>query len=241
MTNLDSVLKSRDIADKVPYSQGYGLPSGHVQLWELDGKKGRALKNWCLRTMVLEKTLESRLDSKEIKAVDLKGNQPWILIERTDVKAETPLFWSSDANIWSSDVNNWVTGKVPDVGKDWGLEKRVSEDEMAGWHHRCRGHELGQTSEMVRDREAWCAAIHGVAKSRTWLVNSTTTAYQRNNFSDSRLLHLPICRRALNSLSWDIWCCFINSNLLTPWSFLQTLLYILALSLPLRSSPSELS
>ena len=73
-----------------------------------------------------------------IKPVSLKGNQPWILIGRTDAKAETPVFWSSDAN-------NWLFGKVPDAGKDWGQEKRVSEYEMAGWHHQCNRHELGQT------------------------------------------------------------------------------------------------
>ena len=97
-------------------------------------------KNWCLRTVVLEKTPESPLNSKEIKPVNLKGNQPWIHIGKTDAKAETPVFWSSDAN-------NWLIEKVPDAGKDWGQkEKRVSEDEMAGWHHWCNGHELGQTS-----------------------------------------------------------------------------------------------
>ena len=138
MTNLDSVLKSRDITLPANvYSQGYGLPSGHVWLWELDCKEGRASKNWCLRTVVLEKTLESPLDSKEIKPVNLKGNQPWILFGRTDAEAEAPVFWSPDAN-------SWFIGKVPDAGKDWGQkEKRASEDEMAGWLHQCNGHELG--------------------------------------------------------------------------------------------------
>ena len=121
------------------HSQGCGLPSGHVHLWQLDHKEGRALKNWCLWTVVLEKTPQSPLDSKEIKLVNLKGNQSWTLIGRTDAQAETPVFWSSDAN-------SWLTGKVPDAGKDWGQKgKRVSEDEMAGRHHRCNGHELGQT------------------------------------------------------------------------------------------------
>ena len=93
-----------------------------------------------LWTVVLEKTPESPLDSKEIKSVNLKGNQPWIHIGKTDAEAETPVFWSSDAN-------NWLIEKVPDAGKDWGQkEKRASEDEMAGWYHQCNGHELGQTS-----------------------------------------------------------------------------------------------
>ena len=88
--------------------------------------------------MVLEKTPQSPLDSKEIKPVNLKGNQPWILIGRTDAEAEAPVFWSSD-------VNRWLIEKVPDDGKDWGQkEKRASEDEMAGWNHQCNGYELGQ-------------------------------------------------------------------------------------------------
>ena len=91
-----------------------------------------------LWTVVLEKTPESPLDSKEIKPVNLKGNQPWILFGRTDAEGEPPVFWWSDGN-------SWLIGKVPDTGKDWGQkEKRVSEDEMAGWHHWCNGHELGQ-------------------------------------------------------------------------------------------------
>ena len=104
-------------ANNGPYSQSYGLPRGHTWLWQLDHKESKVLKNWCLQTVVLEKTPESTLDSKEIKSVNLKGNQPWILIGRTNAEAETSVFWSSDAN-------SWLTGKV----------------------HRCNGHELGQTS-----------------------------------------------------------------------------------------------
>ena len=117
-----------------------GLPSGHMQLWKLDYKEGRAPKNWCLPTVVLEKIPEDLLESKEIKPVNLKGYQPWILIGRTDAEAKAPVFWSSD-------VNSQLIGKVvPDAGKDWGQkEKKVSKDEMAGWHHRCNGLELGQT------------------------------------------------------------------------------------------------
>ena len=124
-------------ADKHPYSQGYGLPSCHIQFWKLDCKEGRAPKDWCLWTVVLEKTPESPLDSKEIKLVNLKGNQPWILIGR-----DWCWGWS-----WSSSilVTCRLTGEVPDAGKDWGQEKRASEDEMAGWHNWCNGRELGQT------------------------------------------------------------------------------------------------
>ena len=123
--------------DISPYSQGYGLPSGHIQLGELDCKEGRAPKNVCLKTMVLEKTPESLFNSKEIKPVNLKRNQPWILIWSLDAEAEAPEFWSHDANCR-------FIGKVPDAGKDW-KQKRASEDKMAGWHHWCNGHELGQT------------------------------------------------------------------------------------------------
>ena len=113
-------------ADESLYSQGYGLPTGHLWLWELNCKEGRTPKNWCLWTVVLEKTPESPLDSKEIKPVSLKGDQPWILVGKTDAEAKIPIFWSFD-------VNRWLSGKVPDAGKDWGQkEKRVLEDEMAG-------------------------------------------------------------------------------------------------------------
>ena len=126
-------------ADKGLYSQGCGLSSGHVQLWELDCKEGKTPKNWCLWTVVLEKTPKSALDSEEIKPVNLKGNQPWIFTGRTDPEAQAPVFWSSDEN-------RWLIGKVPDAGQDWGQkEKRVSEDETAGRHHQCNEHELGQT------------------------------------------------------------------------------------------------
>ena len=118
------------------------------------------LQSQCLWTMVLEKTPESSLDSKELKLVNLKGNQAWILIGRTDAEVEAPVFWSSD-------VNRWLIGKVPDAGKDWRQEKRASEDEMAGKHHWCNEHELGQTPDTVKDREAWRAAVHGVTESDT--------------------------------------------------------------------------
>ena len=108
-------------------------------IWELNNEEGRMWKNWCLRTMVPEKTPESSLESKEIKPVNLKEDKPWIFTRRTDAEAEVPVFWPSDAN-------RWLIGKVPDAGKDWGQkEKRASEDEMAGGHHWCNEHELGQT------------------------------------------------------------------------------------------------
>ena len=136
-------------------------------MWELDNKKGWALKNWCLWAMMLEKTLESPLESKEIKPVNPKGNQPWILIGRTDTEA--PI-------LRPSDMKSWLTGKDPDAGKDWRQEdKGTTEDEMVGWHHRFNGHGFEQTPEDGEGQEAWCAAVHGVAKSWTYLSNWTTT------------------------------------------------------------------
>ena len=119
--------------------------------------KGRTPKSWCLHTVVLEKTPESPLDSKEIKPVNLKGNQPCIFTGRTD--AEAPVFWSHDAN-------SWHTGKVPDAGKDWRQkEKRTSEHEMSGWHHWRNEHELQQTLGDGEGQGGRHAAVHGFAKS----------------------------------------------------------------------------
>ena len=122
-------------ANKGPSSQGYGFSSSHVWMWELDW----ALKNWCFWTVVLEKTLESSLDCKEIKPVHPRGNQSWIFIGRTDAEAETPI-------LWSPDVKSWLIWKDPDAGKDWrGEEKGTTEPEMVGWHHWLNGREFEQT------------------------------------------------------------------------------------------------
>ena len=117
MTNVDSILKSRDVTlPQGPYSQSYGFSSSHVWMWELNHKEGWALKNWCFWTVVLEKTLESPLDCKEIQLDWSRG--------RTDVEAETPIHWPLD-------VKNWITRKDPDAGKDWRQEEKgMTEDEM---------------------------------------------------------------------------------------------------------------
>ena len=110
--------------------------SSHAWMCELDHKESWALKNWCFWTVVLEKTLESPLDCKEISPVNPKENQSWIFTGRTDAEAETPILWPPDAK-------NWLTGKDPDAGKDWEV-KGTTEDEMVGWHHWLRGHEFEQ-------------------------------------------------------------------------------------------------
>ena len=139
MINLDSILKSRDITlpTKVHLvSQSYGFSSNHVWMWKLDYKESWEPENWCFWTVVLEKTLESPLDCKEIQPIHPKGNQSWMLIGRTDAEAETPIVWPPDAK-------NWLIGKDPDAGKDWRWEEKgMAEVEMVGWHHWCNGHEF---------------------------------------------------------------------------------------------------
>ena len=142
--------------------------AGHLTSHYGANKKGRARKNWCFQTVVLEKAPVSPLGCKESKPVNLKRNQPWIVFGRTDAEAETPYF-----GLWCQQLTH---RKNPDAGKDWRQkEKGATEDEMVGWHHWLNGHELGKLWEMVRDRETWCAVVHGVAKGWTqlgWLNNS---------------------------------------------------------------------
>ena len=122
-------------AKKGPSSQGYGFSSGHVWMWELDCEEGRALKNWCFWTVVLEKILESPLDCKEVQPVHPKGDQSWVFIGRTDAEAETPVLCPPDAK-------SWLIWKDSDAEKDWGQEEKgTTEDEMAGWHHWLDGRE----------------------------------------------------------------------------------------------------
>ena len=156
MTNIDSILKKQRhyFANNGPSSQGYGFSSGHVWMWELDYKESWAQKNWCLWIVVLEKTLESPLDGKEIQPVHPKGNQSWIFFERTDAEAEAPIFWPPDSK-------NQLIGKDPDAGKDWKEEEKgTKEDKMVGWHHRHNGHGFVWTP-VVGDGQgdlAWCSS-----------------------------------------------------------------------------------
>ena len=171
-------------ANKRPYSQSYGFTSSHVWMWELDHKKGWMAKNWCFQAVVLEKTLESPADIKEIKPVDPKGNQSWIFIGRADAEAQTSILWPPDGKSQLNGIN-------PVARKDWGeVGKEVTENEMIGWHHRLNGHSWSKLREIVNDREAWHAALHGVTKTETtWRLNNSN-----NNFiCPARYLILSGC------------------------------------------------
>ena len=136
-------------------------------MWELYYIESWALKNWCFWTVMLEKTLESPLDCQETQLVHPKGNQPWVFIRRTDAGAETPILWSSYAK-------SWLIRKDPDARKDWGQqEKGMTEVEMVWWNHQLNGLSLGKPYNLVIDREAWCATVHGVKKSWTRLRDWT--------------------------------------------------------------------
>ena len=146
----------------------YGFPSNQVWMWELDYKESWAPKNWCFWTVVLEKTLESPLDCKEIQPVHSKGNQSWVFLGRTNAKAETPIFWPPDAK-------SWLIGKDPDAGKDWRREEKgMTEDEMVGWHHWLDGHEFEQAPG-VGDGQA------GLACCSPWGCRELDTTGRPNN------------------------------------------------------------
>ena len=178
-TPRQHIKKQRHLfADKGASSQSYGFSSHHVQMWELDHKEGWVLKNWCFWTVVLEKTLESPLDCKEIKPVSPHGNQLWISIGRTDAKAEAPV-------LWPCDVKRQLIGKDADAGQDWRQEEKGTiEDEMVEWHHWLNGHEFEQIpgdSEGQGSLVCCSPTVPEVTESQT-LSSWTTTTKKINTF-----------------------------------------------------------
>ena len=146
----------------------HGFSRSRVWMWELNYKESWELKNWCFWTVVLDNTVESPLDCKEIKPVNSKGNHSWIFIGRTDAEAETPILWSPDGN-------NWLIGKDPDAGKDWGQEEKgTTEEEMVGWNHQLNGHKSEQISgdSERQGRLACCSPWDHKESDTTWWLNN---------------------------------------------------------------------
>ena len=167
-------------ANKGPSPQGYGFSSGHVWMWELDYKQSWVPKNWCFCTVLLEKTLESPLDCKEIQPVHPKGNQSWMFIERTD-EAETPILWPPDGK-------SWLIGKDSDAGKDWRQEEKgTTEDEMAGWHHWLDAHEFGWTLR-VGDGQG------GLVCCSSW-GRKESDMTERLNWTELKCMHIRTMER----------------------------------------------
>jgi len=169
MTNLDSILKSRDIANKGPSTQSYGFFSSHLWMWELDYKESWALKNWCFWTVVLEKTLESVLDCKEIQPIIPKGNQSWMNIH-----------WKDRCWSWNSNTLATWCEKLTHLKRRWCWERlepggEADDRGWDGWMASLTMHmSLSRLQDLVMDREAQHAAVHGGPKSRTWLSNNWT-------------------------------------------------------------------
>ena len=166
-------------------------------MWELDHKESCTPKNWCFWTVVLEKTLESPLDCKEIQPVHCKGNQSWIFIARADAEAETLILWLSDAK-------NWLLGKDSDAGKDWRQEEKgTAEDEIVGWHHQLNGHEFLQAPGAC-DRQGNLACCSTWGHSQTWLSDGTELKYYETVtyfFPINKILHLSLSKDSHQNFS----------------------------------------
>ena len=155
------------------------------RMWELYCEESWALKNWCFWTVMLEKTLESPLDCKKIQPVHAKGDQSWVFLGRTDAKAVIPILWPPHAK-------SWLTGKDCDAGRDWGQEKGVTEDEMAGWHHRLDGYEFGWTLG-VGDGQGGLACYSSWGSQRVEHDWASELNWYNICFSWIELFNLTVC------------------------------------------------
>ena len=181
MTNLDGILKNRDITlpTKVRLVKT-GFSSSCICMWELDYKESWAPKNWCFWIMVLEKTVQSPLDCKEIQPVHPKGDQSWVFTGRTDAEAETPILWPPDAK-------SWLIWKDLDGGKYWRREEKgTTEDEMIGWHHQLNGHEFEETPG-VGDGQGglvccspWSCKESDTTEQLNWTMNNHHTKWLKH-------------------------------------------------------------
>ena len=192
--------------NKCPSSQGYSFSCGHVRMWELDCEESWVLKNWCFWTVVLEKTLESSSDCKEVQPVHPKGNQSWAFTGKTDVEAETPILWPPYGK-------SWLIWKDPDAGKDWKQEeKRTTEDEMVGWHHRLRNMSLSKLLELVMDSLTCCCSWGRRELDSTEQLNWTELTWIDLTYTDFYFLFLchTIFMRLMSSKNQ-------LCELLNPW------------------------
>jgi len=224
MTNLHSVLKSRDVTlpTKVHVVKALIFSSSRILMWELDHKVGWALKNWCFQIVVLEKTLESPFDSKEINPVNPKENQPWLFIGRTEAEAE-----AEGLILWPPDVKSWLIEKDPNAGKDWRqVEKGMPQDEMVGWHliewtwvkanlgKRWRTGKPGQSAQNLTVHQSWILSVQNCEKQISIVYKPPSLwyfCYSRRN----RLIHYRSHSVAVKNYLGQILCLsfFISHNI----------------------------
>ena len=199
-----SILKSRDVTLPIQVCIDKAMIFPVVQMWELVHKEGLAPKNWFFRTVVLEKTLESPLDCKEIQPVNPEGNQSWVFIGKTDAEAEAPVFWPPI-------VKRTLTGKNLDDGKDWGQEEKgVTEDEMVGWHHRFNGHKFEKTLGDSGGQRS-LTTVHRTTESCDW---ATATV------KEEKTLQCKLLRSSSPSvLSWLLVPHWLVHHLSCGWTF----------------------